>query len=84
MAEYRAFAATESRVRSSILSTAREALEPWSDRMCEIVELRYHSGLSIQETAEILGISETTVSREWEVARIWMAKALGKVRKPEE
>jgi DNA-directed RNA polymerase specialized sigma24 family protein len=36
------------------------------------VELRYFAGLSIPETAEVLGVSPTTVKREWAIARAWL------------
>jgi DNA-directed RNA polymerase specialized sigma24 family protein len=41
-----------------------------------IVELRYFSGLSIPETADALGISESTVKREWTVAKTWIRRRL--------
>ncbi len=41
-----------------------------------IVELRYFGGLSIEETAEALGISEATVKRRWTVARAWLYRRL--------
>ena len=37
-----------------------------------LVELRYFSGLDVRETADVLGISPTTVKREWAVARAWL------------
>jgi RNA polymerase sigma factor (TIGR02999 family) len=37
-----------------------------------IVELRFFSGLSIQETADVLGISPATVKREWSIAKAWL------------
>jgi RNA polymerase sigma factor (TIGR02999 family) len=51
------------------------ALDP---RKGQIVELRYFGGLNIEETAEVLGISPTTIQREWRSARAWLHKALGK------
>ncbi len=41
-----------------------------------IVELRYFGGLSVEETAEALGISEATVKRRWTVARAWLYRRL--------
>lgn len=41
-------------------------------RQSRIVELRYFGGLSILETAEVLGISERTVRREWQMAKAWL------------
>ena len=51
------------------------ALDP---RQGRIVELRYFGGLSIEETAEVLGISPATVKREWTVARAWLHRELSR------
>ena len=42
-----------------------------------VVRLRFYAGLSIDETAEALGISARTVDREWRFARAWLFQALG-------
>jgi DNA-directed RNA polymerase specialized sigma24 family protein len=42
------------------------------------VELRFFGGLSIEETAEIIGISRTTVKREWATARAWLRREVAK------
>jgi len=47
--------------------------DPFQER---IVELRYFSGLSIPETAEVTGVSESTVKREWIVAKTWIRRRL--------
>jgi len=49
------------------------ALDPEQERL---VELRYFSGMTIEETAEALGISPATVKREWAVARAWLRREL--------
>jgi len=49
------------------------ALDPDQERL---VELRYFSGLTIEETATALGISTATVKREWAVARAWLRREL--------
>ena len=41
-------------------------------QQCRIVELRFFGGLSIEETAEALGISPATVKRDWTTARAWL------------
>jgi RNA polymerase sigma factor (sigma-70 family) len=46
-----------------------EALDPQKAR---IVELRYFSGLTIEQTAEALRISPATVKRDWSMARAWL------------
>jgi RNA polymerase sigma factor (sigma-70 family) len=49
------------------------ALDP---RKSEIVELRYFGGLNIEEIAEVLNISPTTVQRQWRIARAWLRQAV--------
>ncbi|MEO7890983.1 MAG: ECF-type sigma factor [Vicinamibacterales bacterium] len=49
------------------------ALDP---RQARIVELRYFGGLSVEETAEALAISEATVKRDWMVARAWLLREI--------
>jgi len=55
---------------------ALEALAARDARMAEVVELRYFGGLSEPETAEALGVTDRTVRRDWEKARLWLASAL--------
>ncbi len=45
-------------------------------RQARVVELRYFSGLSLEETAEALRISRATAAREWNVARAWLRREL--------
>lgn len=42
----------------------------------KVVELRFYSGLSAVETAEILEVSEDTVKRDWRLARAWLNREL--------
>ena len=58
------------------LNAALEELEQLDPTQGRIVELRYFSGLSIPETAVALGISESTVKREWTVAKTWIRRRL--------
>jgi RNA polymerase sigma-70 factor, ECF subfamily len=51
---------------------ALDALAKVDPRQARIVELRFFAGLTLDETAEALGISPITVSREWAVARAWL------------
>ena len=48
-------------------------LDPQQER---IVELRFFTGLSIEETAEVMGISHATVERDWKMARAWLRRKL--------
>ena len=43
-----------------------------------IVELRFFGGLTIKETADVLGISTATVSRDWDLARAWLRRELSR------
>jgi len=54
------------------LDDALRSLAHIDERQSRIVELRYFTGLSIDETSEVLGISAATVSREWTSARAWL------------
>jgi RNA polymerase sigma-70 factor (ECF subfamily) len=54
------------------LDRALSELEEFDEQQCRIVELRYFAGLTIDETAEVLRISPSTVKREWEIARTWL------------
>jgi RNA polymerase sigma factor (TIGR02999 family) len=54
------------------LDDALRALEEADPQKGRIVELRYFAGLSIEETAEALDISPTTVRREWGRAKAWL------------
>lgn len=54
------------------LDQALDRLEQLDPRQCRIVEMRYFGGLTVDETAEVLGISPKTVRRDWEVARAWL------------
>lgn len=58
------------------LHAALEQLAEIDPARAELVELRYFGGLTIEETAEILGSSPATVKRNWEVARGWLYRSL--------
>ncbi len=58
------------------LDEALQALEKLDRRQAKIVELRFFGGLSIEETAYVLKISETTVKREWTFAKAWFQREL--------
>jgi len=62
------------------LHEALEELKTFDPQQERIVELRYFGGLSIEETAEAMGISPATVKRHWAVARAWLAKELDSAR----
>ena len=59
------------------LNEALESLAGIDARQARVVELRYFGGLSIEEAAEALGVSTVTVTRDWHMARAWLARELG-------
>lgn len=59
------------------LDEALDQLAAIDERMAKIVQLRYFAGLSVEETAAALEVSERTVKREWNVARAWLYQRLG-------
>jgi RNA polymerase sigma-70 factor, ECF subfamily len=58
------------------LDEALQALSTIDPRKAQLVELRYFGGLTIEETANVLGISTPTVERDWRTARIWLHKEI--------
>jgi RNA polymerase sigma factor (TIGR02999 family) len=59
------------------LDEAIQQLQAEDAGVAEIVLLRYYAGLSVEETASVLGVSVSTVTREWRYARAWLASRLG-------
>jgi RNA polymerase sigma factor (TIGR02999 family) len=58
------------------LDAALEALARVSPRQARMVEYRFFGGLDVRETADLLGVSEATVLRDWRAARAWLAREL--------
>jgi RNA polymerase sigma factor (TIGR02999 family) len=58
------------------LNNALDKLEKIEERSCKIVELRFFSGLSIEETAQMLNISPATVKRDWNFAKAWLYREI--------
>ncbi len=58
------------------LDDAIQRLQAEEPRLAEVVMLRYYAGLSVEETAEVVGRSDRTVKREWRQARAWLAGRL--------
>jgi RNA polymerase sigma factor (TIGR02999 family) len=58
------------------LDAALERLGTFSPRLARIVEYRFYAGLSEKETAEVLGVSQRTVARDWVVAKGWLYQEL--------
>lgn len=58
------------------LHEALEQLAARSPRQARVVEARFFAGLSVEQTAEALGVSPRTVESDWTIARAWLARAL--------
>jgi len=58
------------------LDEALEGLSRLDDRQARIVEMKFFGGLTAPEIAEVLGISLTTVERDWAVARLWLRRQM--------
>lgn len=61
------------------LDEAIQQLEVEEPRLAEIVRLRYYTGLSVEETASVVGLSVSTVMRDWRFARAWLAGRLNEL-----
>ena len=60
------------------LDDALKQLATFDDRKCRVLEMRYFGGLSVEETAEALGISVATVGRDLRMAEAWLRRELQK------
>jgi len=71
---------TEEAVKIDLIALDRalDKLAAKDERLARIVELRYFSGLTVEETAEVLKISAMTVKRDWNVAKAWLHKEINK------
>ena len=58
------------------LDDALKELAKFDEFKSKLVELRYFGGLSVEETAEVLQVSEITVKRHWRMAKAWLADAI--------
>ncbi|MEQ1644377.1 MAG: sigma-70 family RNA polymerase sigma factor [Pyrinomonadaceae bacterium] len=59
------------------LDEALDHLAAFDERQAQVVELKYFGGMTLDETAEILGVSRETVKRDWQMARAWLRQQLG-------
>lgn len=61
------------------LDDALKALAAFDERKSRVIELRFFGGLSVEETASVLGVSADTVTRDWRLAKAWLQ---GEMREP--
>jgi RNA polymerase sigma factor (TIGR02999 family) len=62
--------------RLLMLDDALRRLEQVDARLCKVVELRYFSGLTVGETAEVLSVSTRTVENDWNLAKAWLFRTM--------
>jgi len=60
------------------LDEALERLAAIDEQQSKVVELRFFSGLTVDETAEVLGISPATVKRDWSMAKAWLHREVSR------
>ena len=60
------------------LDDALKSLAEMDEQQSRVVELKFFGGLSIEDTAEVLGISASTVKRDWITARAWLYRELNR------
>ena len=58
------------------LDRALDALASVDERKCRVIEMRFFAGLTVEETAEALGVSGDTVKRDWRLAKLWLLREL--------
>ncbi len=58
------------------LDEALNRLAAKEAQLAKVVELRFFSGLDVVETAEVLGLSESTIKRDWQMAKAWLHREL--------
>jgi RNA polymerase sigma factor (TIGR02999 family) len=63
-----------------VLDRALNELARLDPQQSRIVEMRFFGGLSIEQTAEIIGVSRTTIKREWSTARAWLRREVGRTK----
>ena len=63
---------TEREIDLISLDDALTKLAEFDPQQAKIIELRFFTGLKIEEVAEVLGVSDSTVKREWRVAKAWL------------
>jgi RNA polymerase sigma factor (TIGR02999 family) len=59
-----------------VLDEALEALAALDPKQAEVVELRFFAGLTVEETAEVMGISPATVKRYWTLSKAWLRREM--------
>jgi RNA polymerase sigma factor (TIGR02999 family) len=59
------------------LDSALNRLSEIDEQMAQVVEIRFFGGLTVEETAKVMGISKSTVKHEWMMAKAWLKQQIG-------
>lgn len=70
------FVAAEPAADLVALDQALVGLAEFDKRKCDVVELRFFGGLSVKDTAAVLGVSDETVKRDWRLAKLWLLREM--------
>jgi RNA polymerase sigma factor (TIGR02999 family) len=73
-----AFVSQERASELVALDDALTSLAAIDQRKCQVVELRFFGGMSVEETAAALGVSPITIKRDWSTAKAWLHRAIEK------
>jgi RNA polymerase sigma-70 factor (ECF subfamily) len=79
-----AVVAQEQAAELVVLDDALKSLAAIDPRKCQVVELRFFGGMSVEESAEVLGVSAVTVMRDWSTAKAWLQREMEKEVSAEE
>lgn len=61
------------------INAALDGLSAFDQRKGKVFELRYFGGMSVEEVAEVLGVSEITIARDWKIAKLWLRREIVRV-----
>lgn len=76
-------ASTDPKLDLLVLDQLIDRLTLLDPQQGKVVELRYFGGLTIEETAEAMGISTATVKRDWGTARLWLTRQINRTANPQ-
>ena len=74
---------SETEIEVLAVDRALDAFAKIDARKSQVVELRFFGGLSVEETADVLGVSVETVKRDWRFAKLWLSRELAGQRHPD-
>jgi RNA polymerase sigma factor (TIGR02999 family) len=60
------------------VNDALDSLAAFDRRKGQVFELRYFGGMSVEEVAEVLSVSEVTIARDWKIAKLWLRREIAR------